>query len=86
MFARKGSIVKRKVPEGTYEIRVASGDKWYGERDLFGSSTYVKKNPNPTQFEVIPTYNGYEYTVYTLKMIESVDGNLNMTQMRVEDF
>ena len=39
IFVRNHSIVDVMVPTGTYRVRYASGNTWYGETDLFGEDT-----------------------------------------------
>jgi hypothetical protein len=39
LFVRGGSTVKANMPLGTYRLRFASGQSWYGETLRFGSPT-----------------------------------------------
>ena len=39
VFVHKGSTVKVKIPLGTYELKYATGERWYGYDYLFGPST-----------------------------------------------
>jgi tetratricopeptide (TPR) repeat protein len=39
VFVRGGETYSTKMPLGTYRLRAASGDTWYGKDDLFGPGT-----------------------------------------------
>jgi hypothetical protein len=43
IFVRAGEITKVRVPLGTYELNWTCGEKWYGDKELFGSSTVFRK-------------------------------------------
>jgi|GEM_PF-3040016 len=54
-FIRAGEMVEIPVPPGSYKLRYAKGDKWYGEKELFGSNNmYEITKPfssEPAQFK-----------------------------------
>lgn len=39
IFVRGGSAVEVEVPSGTFHVKYAAGQKWYGYKHLFGPST-----------------------------------------------
>ena len=39
IYIRGGDPFTTKVPLGSYYVRAASGNTWYGEDDLFGPNT-----------------------------------------------
>lgn len=39
VFVRNGFIINLKVPLGSYELKYAAGEKWYGYDHLFGPTT-----------------------------------------------
>ena len=43
IYMRGGESFETLVPLGTYEIRYAAGDVWYGQAHLFGKSTAFSK-------------------------------------------
>lgn len=43
LFVRAGSKTEIKVPLGNFEVRYASGQKWYGTTRLFGPDTFRTK-------------------------------------------
>ncbi|MGZ8926941.1 MAG: J domain-containing protein, partial [Methylobacter sp.] len=71
-FIRSGETIELKVPLGTYEIRYASGAKWYGLDYLFGSDTTYNKADSTFNF----SFDGYQYSGYTKELIMQQNGNL----------
>lgn len=77
-FIRGGDDFGIEVPRGTYRVKMASGRKWYGMKNLFGSRTsYSKANDS------FPISNGDHWTV---ELIPQKYGNLRDTPIDAEDF
>lgn len=77
-FIPAGETQEILVPEGTYELRFTSGNKWFGTKGLFGdSATYSKAN---TPFSFSEGW-GYSVTLYAVPY-----GNLHTQNMDAEDF
>lgn len=66
------------VPRGTYELRFASGNKWYGTKNLFGKKTQYSKATSTFFFS---TGQGYSITLYTVPY-----GNLQTEKIREGEF
>lgn len=49
------------VPSGTFEIRWTSGEKWYGDKELFGKNASYAKAQRTFQFN---EGSGYELTLF----------------------
>lgn len=65
VFVRSGSTVEVKVPIGTYEIRYAAGETWYGYDYLFGPDTSYSKADKTFTFEAIGNQvGGFSITLY----------------------
>ena len=79
-FIRAGEILKVKLPTGTYNIKYASGENWYGEDLLFGEGTKYAKADDVFTF----TYDGYKYNGYTIELIQQVNGNLGTVALDKE--
>ncbi|GEM_PF-1782142 len=77
-----GRLFEVDVPLGTYEIRYAAGDIWYGPQYLFGPETVYSKADELFHF----TFDGYQYSGYTVELILQAYGNLETSQIRAEDF
>lgn len=50
VFIRAGETFRGKAPLGNFEFVYASGEKWYGEKDLFGPSTMLSKSESNLSF------------------------------------
>lgn len=72
IFVRAGDTVKVRVPLGTYEVRYASGTRWYGPRDLFGPGTRYSQADNLLAFKPA----GRQYSGYSLILSQASPGNL----------
>lgn len=65
IFVRGGNSVSTQVPLGTYEIKYASGKKWYGYKHIFGPDTsYNKADEIFNFFSTRTTVKGYTITLY----------------------
>ena len=82
LFARSSSTVEIEVPLGSYELRYATGEKWYGLEHLFGSKTTYNKAEDVFQFkETAYQVSGYEVTLYRVS-----SGNMNTTRINASQF
>lgn len=66
------------IPDGTYEIKYASGNKWYGERLLFGDTASYSKADKKFTFR---NGEGYSITLYKVP-----NGNLKTLDISAEEF
>ena len=72
-FIRSGGVLDIKVPLGSYEIKYATGEQWYGTNYLFGPDTRFSKADSLFNF----TFDGYQYSGYTVELIMHQSGNLS---------
>jgi hypothetical protein len=82
VFVHGGSTVNLDVPLGTYKIKYASGDTWYGPEFLFGPDTSYSKADSSFNFRVI----GNQVSGYTLTLYKVVDGNLQTSPISPDEF
>lgn len=82
VFVRGGSPIEVKVPLGTYEIRYASGDQWYGYQHLFGPDTAYAKADKTFDFRII----GNQVSGYTLTLYKVRNGNLHTSPINAREF
>lgn len=78
-FIRAGGSYKISLPYGTYRIKMASGEKWYGATDLFGSKTSYSVADDT--FPI--TSRGDSWTV---QLIPQVNGNLRERSISAGEF
>lgn len=71
-----------QMPLGTYEIRYAAGDTWYGTPHYFGPDTSFSKADELFHF----TSDGYRYSGYTVELIMQAHGNLRTQHINEADF
>jgi hypothetical protein len=82
LFVRAGSKAEIRVPLGTYVIKYACGQKWYGTTHLFGPDTTYSKAPNPVSFYVEGNrVHGYSITLYKVP-----NGNLRTESISASEF
>lgn len=78
-FIRAGDSYKINLPYGTYCIKMASGDKWYGAKHLFGSKTSYSVADDTFPITSI----GDSWTV---QLIPQVNGNLREKSISAGEF
>ena len=82
VFVHGGRTVNLDVPLGTYHIKYASGEHWYGPDFLFGPDTAYSKADSSFDFHVTGNQiSGYTVTLYTV-----VNGNLQTSKISASEF
>ena len=79
VFVHGGNTVKIKVPLGSYLIKYASGEIWYGYQYNFGPEGSYNKADQVFHFR-------YEGQGYTITLYRVSGGNLNFTQINPAKF
>lgn len=82
IFIRGGNTVSTEVPLGTYEVKYASGEKWYGYKHLFGPDTGYSKAESKFTFE----NTGYQISGYTITLYRVSNGNLRTSTISRSQF
>ena len=82
VFVHGGNTVKIKVPLGSYLIKYASGEIWYGYQYYFGPETSYNKADQIFHFRV----EGRQVSGYTITLYRVSDGNLSITQINPAEF
>ncbi len=82
IFIRGGNTVSTEVPLGTYEVKYASGNKWYGYKHLFGPETGYSKAESVFTFE----NTGYQISGYTITLYRVSNGNLRTSTINPSQF
>ena len=73
LFLRSGGIVKTKLPLGSYVLKYATGETWYGEEKLFGKDTQYNKAEKVFNF----SRKNDRISGYRIELILQKDGNLS---------
>lgn len=81
-FLVGGRPFEVNMPLGTYELKYAAGNNWYGTEKYFGPRTSFSKTNELFHF----TSNGYSYSGYTVELILQAHGNLRTLDINESDF
>ena len=71
-----------EVPLGTYEVRYASGESWYGYEYLFGPGTSYSKADKTFTFKVV----GNQISGFTITLYKVSHGNLHTSTISPTEF
>jgi hypothetical protein len=82
LYISGGERLEVLMPLGTYELKYASGDYWYGEELLFGPRTAFSRADAPFTF----TNDGYQYAGYTVELYMQANGNLDVDSISAAEF
>jgi len=82
VFIRGGNTVSTEVPLGTYVVKYATGDQWYGYANLFGTDTAYSKADTVFKFKD----DGYQISGYTITLYQVANGNLRTTELSPSQF
>lgn len=82
IYVRGGQRVDVLVPLGSYELRSASGETWYGLKDRFGPNTAYAKAWEPLHF----TKERGGYSGYTIELIPQRGGNMRTDDIEPSEF
>ena len=81
-YIKGGDIYETKVPLGRFELVYATGDKWLGEKELFGEKTSIRKSDTAMVFEI----SGNKIMGQWVSLIKVKSGNLTSTNIAKGDF
>ncbi len=82
IFIHAGQNITTEVPLGSYDIKYASGENWYGNQYLFGNKTRYSKANSVFSFQD----TGSQVSGYTITLYEVMDGNLSTSTISASDF
>jgi hypothetical protein len=81
-FIRRGGVLSTELPLGSYKLKFACGERWYGEKFLFGPTTsYSFANERLTFY-----LSGNYAEGHNIGLIPQVGGNLKTVKLRPSDF
>lgn len=82
IFIRGGNTAEVKVPLGSYRIKYAAGDNWYGYKYYFGPTTGYSKADKVFHFRK----DGYQISGYTITLYRVANGNLRTSRIDPSQF
>ena len=86
LYVRADETAKVNIRDGSYTMKYATGDTWYGDAALFGENT--KYTLADTTIVMSTTYSGYtvNYTVQTITLYAVIGGNMSTSAIDGSDF
>ncbi len=81
-FIRRSSSLSIELPLGSYKLKFAQGDKWFGTNFLFGPTTAYSYVPDKMTFYI----DGDYARGHSIELIPQVNGNLTTPPMRAADW
>ncbi len=81
-FIHSGKTVDVDVPLGSYKLKYAAGQSWYGEEDLFGLDTIYSQAEKKFVFKI----DGNQISGYSVELILQPQGNLSTKRIAKSDF
>ena len=81
-FIRRSSTLAIELPLGSYKLKFAQGEKWYGDKYLFGPRTTYSYVPDRMNFYI----DGDYVRGHRIELIPQVNGNLETPPMRAQDW
>ena len=82
IFIRAGQVIEVAVPEGSYQVKIASGQTWYGDSVRFGPKTSYGKLDADFIFSISgDRLLGHEVTLTGMR-----NGNLKQLPLTATDF
>lgn len=85
-FVGSNQTVDISVPEGSYYIYFAYGDKWYGKNYLFGDDTTCSMDESIQTFSVTNDGSYITSTHLTYTLYKVVNGNFSPKNIDVSEF
>jgi hypothetical protein len=82
LFVRNGETATVKVPLGTFKVKMAQGNQWFGETRLFGTDMRVNQGLTPFTF----SSDGRSITGHTLRLEDRIEGNYPTRQISADNF
>lgn len=86
MYISPDQTATTKIADGTYAIKYAYGEKWYGEKELFGSETVYRRVLNELRFETVFSQDGdlinvQSFTSATITLAAQEPGSKILTDL-----
>ena len=86
IYLRAKQSVKFNIKDGRYQVKYASGSRWYSEKELFGVDTVYTKADTTMEFTTRKEGSYLYWTIYTLKLRPITNGNLPSTSISADEF
>ncbi len=85
-YVRAGETASVKVGDGKYIMKYATGDTWYGKKEMFGKNTVFTRADGYMEFETTRSGSTVYYSELTITLRAVIGGNLGSTPISGKDF
>lgn len=82
LYIHGGQAFETTIPTGTYRVRYATGQTWYGAEHLFGPQTSYSEATKDFAF----TTDANGVSGYTIQLIRQLGGNLHVRSISADSF
>ena len=86
IYVRANKSATVHIKNGNYALKYATGNKWYGSKELFGSDTRYYSADTTLEMTTSRSGNYIYYQTYTITLYTVVGGNLSTSRISQEDF
>lgn len=86
IYVRANKSATVHIKNGDYTLKYATGSKWYGTKDLFGSETRYYSADTTLEMTTSRSGNYISYQTYTITLYTVAGGNLSTTSISEDDF
>ena len=85
-YVRANSKSKISIKNGTYEVRFATGDKWFGSGELFGKETRYQVFDDTLSFTTKNNGSYINYTTWSVTLYSVPGGTATTTTIPADKF
>lgn len=86
LYVRPNESASVRLVDGSYELRYATGARWFSRDELFGSATRYAKADELIEFETTRSGNSVYYSTVTVTLQSPQNGNLSVSALDPEEF
>ncbi len=86
IYVRANKSATVHIKNGEYTLKYATGSKWYGSKDLFGSDTRFYSADTTLDMSTSRSGNYIYYQTYTITLYTVAGGNLSTSRISEDDF
>ena len=85
-YVRPNESVSVRLVDGVYELRYATGERWFSREELFGSATRYVKADEVIEFETTRSGDSVYYSTVTVTLYTVQNGNLSVSSLDADEF
>ncbi len=86
IYVRANKSATVHIRNGIYTIRYATGSKWYGTKDFFGSNTQFYTADTALEMTTTRSDNHIHYKTFTVTLYDVPGGNLTTSSISADEF